>query len=134
MNDHALAIAGKNFEALKVWLNGNEDEPACSASRNCLGALAELVFALHARGKLVGHCSAHDVVVHGETVEVRTLSDGTRPDYGGKIADRFVDVKIIRSGSGLTATEVWSRPGCAITNDGKNPWKRDLTFQAVVIV
>ncbi|MEG8049342.1 hypothetical protein QP178_05440 [Sphingomonas aurantiaca] len=134
MDDHALAIAGKNFEALTAWLNGPADASACSASKNCLGALAELVFALHIRGELVGHRCGHDVVSRGETFEVRTLSNGGRPDYRGKIADRFVDVKIIRSGPRLVATEVWSRPGCAIANDGTDPWKQDVTFQAVVIV
>jgi len=134
MDEHALAIAGKNFAALKTWLDGDEGAPPCPATKNCLGALAELVFALHVRGELVGHRSGPDVVAQGQTHEVRTLSNGGRPDYGDKVADRFVDVKIIRSGSGLTATEVWSRTGSVVANDGTNPWRQDVTFEAVVIV
>ncbi len=134
MNKHALAIAGDNFDALKRWLNGNPSLAPCSASKNCLGALAELVFALHVRGELVGHGSGHDVVEGGRTYEVRTRSNGSRPRYHRKIADHFVDVKIRRSGSGLTASEVWSRPGSAIANDGNNPWTKDASFIAIVIV
>ncbi len=134
MNKHALAIAGDNFDALKAWLNGNAGVAACPASKNCLGALAELVFALHVHGELVGHGSGHDVIASGQTYEVRTRSNGSRPKYRRKIADHFVDVKILRSGSGLTATEVWLRPGSAIANDGINPWTQDVSFQAVVIV
>lgn len=121
MNKHALAIAGDNFDALKAWLNGNANLAACPASNNCFGALAELVFALRVRGELVGHDAGHDVISGGQTYEIRTRSNGSRPKYHRTIADHFVDVKIRWSGSWLTATEVWLRPGSEIANDGIEP-------------
>lgn len=129
MGEHALERYGKNFAALRAWVEAGGEDPITPAARNGLGALAEIVVAIHLGGDLVAHIESCDVRHAGRSIEVRTRSDGKKPDYRGKSADIFADVRFALVPEGLRAERIRTRTGTRLDNDGENRWDDDKTFK-----
>lgn len=105
------------WQDLEIWINNGVWTESYDKPKKAMGAIAEIVVAMKMGGQFSVPGSSYDIFTsNGDTIEVRSRSDGKPASMAGKAADHRVKVEFRRD-KGLL--ELISIKTC----DAKNHWQ-----------